>query len=267
MDVVRSLEAPKEGLQPLPTDADEFYLNDHWKGGPGWADADGHPFCYLMMQSSAILRSEDVTEAVERDKPWVGNRYHTGIEQVKMGMEFKKSILPTRRIFQAGLHMNGGCHLGAPWNGCSVQADGSDPFCMSTLARHRFGLTIVNFTAEGQVPFSKEQRFDGVILDKDAKGVNPETHAVIYHFQINRPYYITTSEPTSTNEYVKRHFDNVKLHLRGRGIELLVTIPVESRGLDSVNPDEVPTSKWLKFKNVYNHTIRNIVTTNLNDNE
>lgn len=249
MDVVLSLAAPKTGLTPIPADADEFEVHNSWKGGPGWADGDGHPFCYLMMQSQAILRSESVPEAVDRSEPWVGIRYSRGIEHEKMGMEFKKSILPTRVVFQAGLHMNGGCHLSAPWNGCAVKHD-SDEFCFSEIARHRFGLTIRNLTAEGTVDFTKEQRFDGLIMDRDAKAVKPETDAVIYHFQVNRPYYVTTSSHSSTNEYSKRFFPTVLEHLRHRGIELMATIPIESRGLESVSSNEYPDAKWSKFEDV-----------------
>ncbi len=42
--------------------------------------------------------------------PWVGDQFDHSIEPRpdEIGVNYKKSIIPTRTIFQAGLHMHGG---------------------------------------------------------------------------------------------------------------------------------------------------------------
>ncbi|CAE7267252.1 unnamed protein product, partial [Symbiodinium microadriaticum] len=232
MDVIRSADT----FEPLtPLVGDPFKLFPQWKGGRGWADGDAHPLCYLMLSSEVLYRPKGTPVEGDPKAPWVGNRFTRQTETGKKGLGFKKSILPTRKIFQGALHMSGGCKLDYPFSGCDSAKEG---FCYSTLPRHRYGITIEWNTTNGSqkmVDFSLEQRFDGLILDKDAKKIDKDAQAVIYHFQVHRDFYITDAPVNSTNAYVKDFFPAVVKGMRQRGLELLVTLPVRKRNVDMVD--------------------------------
>ena len=244
MDVIRSADS----VAPLtPVVGDPFELFPKWKGGRGWADGDAHPLCYLMLSSEVLYRPEDAPDEGDPAAPWVGNRFTRRTEVERTGLGFKKSILPTRKLFQGGLHMSGGCKLDYPFNGCDKDVDG---FCYSTFPRHRYGLTIKWNTTDGSqdmVDFSLEQRFDGLILDKDAKKINKDTEAVIYHVQVHRKHYRTTVPVNSTNDYVSYFFRDVVTGMRKRGLDLLVTLPPRKRNVDLVDK----TLKWYRFQDYY----------------
>ena len=244
MDVIRSADS----VAPLtPVVGDPFELFPKWKGGRGWADGDAHPLCYLMLSSEVLYRPKGSPEAGDPIAPWVGSRFTRRTEVERTGLGFKKSILPTRRLFQGALHMSGGCKLEYPFSGCDKDADG---FCYSTLPRHRYGFHIVWNTTDGSqkmVDFSLEQRFDGLIMDKDAKKIRKDTEAVIYHFQVHRDYYVTNSPINSTNDYVKHFFPDVVTGMRKRGLELLVTLRE-----DTGSPlDIAQVLNWYLFADVY----------------
>ena len=67
LDVIRAAEAPAP-LTPFPLDADPWEINH--KPGPGWADGDAHPFCYLMLSSECIFSSLGYPEVFDPMKPW-----------------------------------------------------------------------------------------------------------------------------------------------------------------------------------------------------
>jgi hypothetical protein len=45
-----------------------------WKGGRGLADGDGHPFCYLSLESEVTLFSKKILKYDILDQPWMGQR-------------------------------------------------------------------------------------------------------------------------------------------------------------------------------------------------
>ena len=75
-----------------------------------------------LVDKAVVERSN---QARLSDHPWMGQRFPHGSEPFGHHLGFKKSIRPTRNIFQGGLHMAGACHLPPPWNGCPV--DSPDP--------------------------------------------------------------------------------------------------------------------------------------------
>lgn len=81
-------------------------------GGPGWADGYAHPFCYMQMHSEVIPNPEANPE-VDMNHLWMGERFKIGPEhknsQLAIKFGFKKSIIPTRTMYQLGLHMSGVC--------------------------------------------------------------------------------------------------------------------------------------------------------------
>jgi hypothetical protein len=257
MDVIRGAESPTP-LQPFSPIENPFEIFETWKGGRGWADADGHPLCYLMLSSKVVNRISTTAAEPTITTPWIGDRFTQGPE-VKSPYMFKKPIIPTRKIFQAALHMVGGCKLDPPWNGCdppvttslnSSSFVSSDNFCYITSPKHRYGLTI-NQTNKALIDFSLEQRFDGLILDKDAKKIDMDTEALIYHFQVNRGFLTSSSHADSTNDYVAHWSGRVRKELQKNGFELFVRLPKHVPG--APKPDE--TFKWPEIRTQYEKVI------------
>ena len=64
-----------------PTTDSVKMFESGWKGGPGLADGDGHPFCYLLLNSevtlvakTAMLQPGDIK--FDKDGPrWMGQRF------------------------------------------------------------------------------------------------------------------------------------------------------------------------------------------------
>jgi hypothetical protein len=244
MDVIRRADS-QVPLTPLPSDVDPWAMVQTWKGGKGWADGEGHPLCYFMLSSEVLYRPEDSAPTSTMGNRWVGSRFTREIETQRSNLKFKKAILPTRKIFQGALHMAGGCKLDFPFSGCERDHNG---FCYLTEQKHRYGWSI-NLTEGGvyrRADWSMEQRFDGLIMDKDAKKISKDEEAVIYHFQVHRSFHTSKSPASSTNEYSTKWFSNNVNSLRERGIELLVMIPYKL-----YDTGQQPDSKWIPFKQFY----------------
>ena len=69
MDVISAQEAPQP-LRPWAVSTQPHSQQALHKPGPGWADADGHPFCYLMLSSECIFSSLGYPEVFDPLKPW-----------------------------------------------------------------------------------------------------------------------------------------------------------------------------------------------------
>lgn len=190
-----------------------------------------------------------------------------------MGLAFKKPILPTRLIFQAGLHMAGGCRLDPPFSGCRtpgrdqpslnsslsiLKQEGEEQegeFCLSTKFGHRYGYTVRREPVYNVTDFSFEQRFDGLIMDKDTRAIDEDTAAVLYHVQLHRHYFTSSRRENSTNEYVRRFYPSVVQGLRDRGQELLVTLPgrIRSKGVEAD-----AALGWEDFEGFYDEVKRKV---------
>jgi hypothetical protein len=173
---------------------------------------------------------------------WIGKRFKHGPEgkDTKMSkqMGFKKSILPTRTMFQAGLHMGGACKLESPWINCN---ENSSTSC-----------NIITLSNGSQSNINHIHKFNEKVLDADTKRMNPESEGMIYHYMLraNRHFNVVASKDalTSENEYVTRFYKNVMKQLHVRGLELLVTLPDK---LDKITP---VSSTWKSFNAVYKST-------------
>jgi hypothetical protein len=148
-------------------------------------------------------------------------------------MAFLKSLVPTDRIFQVGLHMHGACHLTSPWNGdidaASERGAGggrggnTSVFYYSKTDAERNGVSHDAGSGE-EVDFSFTHPFDATVWAGDAKLLDPSSLGVIYHFQINRRYLsssnFSTTRTFGQNEYARRFFPNVLRELNRRGLVL-----------------------------------------------
>ena len=143
-EVLNAMESPRH---PLPymyqknTDSVKIYESG-WKGGLGLADGDGHPFCYLLLNSEvtlvaqkALLQPGDI-KFDQLGPRWMGQRFNHGTEPFGHHLGFKKSLRPTRTIFQGGLHMAGACHLPPPWNGCPAHSPPSQVTHLSVFYQY-----------------------------------------------------------------------------------------------------------------------------------
>lgn len=72
-----------------------------WKGGPGLADGDAHPFCYILLKEESVYNSHDESQT---GLTWVGQRFvHAPVNKTEFS--FKKSIVPTDTMFYMGDNM------------------------------------------------------------------------------------------------------------------------------------------------------------------
>jgi hypothetical protein len=227
MDVVRFAEGSTPVPPPPPGEDIERALAG-WQKGPGVADGDGHPFCYLVINSETINSDGD---GIDPDHPWIGDRFSHGTEVTHLS--FQKSILPTRKIFQAGLHIGGACKLPFPWNGCSEEETARTEFCYRGDKSQGVGaLNKVSWVNSSYfVDFMRFHAFDEGTMVEDAKRLDIERDAIIYHIQAHRAHLVSNKAALDgpVNEYASRFFGKVLSQLEARGIALLQTLPLSHK--------------------------------------
>jgi hypothetical protein len=257
----------------------------HWVRASG----DNHPHCFLQLSERVIARSptEPSTTQLARshgwDRLWVGRRFAHGVEppssHVGQQFSFKKAIVPTKTMYQIGLHMSGACRLEWPWNGC---ANASEEFCLGhSIERNSNSAEFDIYRGRGKpkthaenppVPLSTHF-FDEVVLDVDTRVIDPDSEGVIYHVQAFRDVTVsnkvmikatapraavgfrsvtsTTSSSTTSalrgmNDYSLKFFPNTMKALRERNLDLLVDLPEFLRAQTTT-----AASGWVDYKRVY----------------
>lgn len=141
-----------------------------------------------------------------------------------MGLAFQKSILPTRLIFQAGLHVGAACHLPARWTHCNRSDDSAhDRFCYSTNSLQYHGYT---FDGRVLLKTSPRHNFDSLVENKDARLV-PREQASLLHVQVHRLFLAASPEALAggrrINDYAKHFFPQVLEELKRRHLLELLT--------------------------------------------
>jgi len=194
--------------------------------GDGYADGEDHPFCYLSLSSQVVLKSSNY---LDPDRPWLGQRFPHGPEgfdaKMTRKMGFKKSILPTRRIFQAGLHISGACKLEPKWTACGV-ANSTGGQLMNGFCYRPSSLKMLRSGKHS------EHYFDEVLDDGDFLSIDPVRIAVVYHFySTHRSHYVLAMRPVSQealnsrSEYLARFFNPVMEELQYRDLVKYVGLP------------------------------------------
>ena len=95
-----------------------------WKGGPGFADKDGHSLCYLYLSSEVLLPSRG-QQKVRR--PWLSGRFpqlsevNTSMSDLIASSAYARILLPTDRIYYTGLNSPGACRLEKVGFSCSCK--------------------------------------------------------------------------------------------------------------------------------------------------
>ena len=195
--------------------------HEGWKGGPGLADGDAHPLCSITLDSSVLFYPFDYEEdRHELDKfGWMGDRFPHDVDEERKGLAFKKSIRPTRVVFQGGLHMVGACRLAPEWNGCSEHTD----LCLEGES-DGFRLTKLNDT--DTIHFNLNHRFDDKVLIIDVKSANIATDGVIYHMQFHRHWFKSSDESSNrTNLYSGKYFKQVLIELDKKDLLIPFFLP------------------------------------------
>ena len=147
---------------------------------------------------------------------WLGQRYAhstepTGSDHHEM-FGFRKSIIPTKNIFQVGLHMSGACKLDYPWNGCDKNSTG---FCYAKeemKAGHAF---------------STYHSFHERVMGHDVKEIDMATEGVLHHTMFHRSFVIISNETdlSSKNDYAAKYFPRTLEALRKRRLDILIETP------------------------------------------
>lgn len=245
MDVVHAQESPTP-ITSLHSSEDKVTdIYDNWKIGPGLADGDGHPFCYLLLKSQVTLTEEKFATINLIDNPWLGQRYLHGMEQIGNSLGFYKTIRPTRIIFQGGLHLPGGCKLPYPFNGCEKGVE----FCYDGIGSP-YRLTKYNNTA---VIFNKNQMFSEIVTKQDGKLINPAYDGVINHVQTNRLWHRPSQFALNSKSiYANEYFPSVLNKINQREIALFISLPEKSQ-----KPFPEPDSTWKDVQIITNASNNN----------
>ena len=139
-----------------------------------------------------MVASRVESSNIDMGQLWLGQRYAHSTEPTgsylhnKFG--FRKSIIPTKNIFQVGLHMSGACKLDYPWNGCDKNSTG---FCYAKekmMAGHAF---------------STYHSFNEKVRGHDVKEIDMATEGALYHMMFHRTTQFPSNETdlSSENDY------------------------------------------------------------------
>ena len=168
---------------------------------------------------------------------WIGNKFvkptepTTSKSHVKFA--FKKSIIPTKNIFQVGLHVHGACHLQYPYSGCEENHTG---FCYKPSRK-----------TNSSGKFSRTHSFIDQLKTREVKAIDTQSQGVLYHIMIFRdviPANITDS--TANNDYTVKYFPDTLAALKKRGYEALFSVPKTVKKAVSV------ADSWADYDLVYN---------------
>ena len=129
--------------------------------------------------------------------------------QVSTRFRFQKSILPTKMIFQVGLHKHGACKQEFPFNGCKSNLT---EFCYKPL----------NSNEDKNVVY-----FDETILQSKEMQIDTSKDAVLYHIMYYSSFYTTssTTDLTIDNDYRAKYFSQTLAALKQRKLNLFVELP------------------------------------------
>lgn len=175
---------------------------------------------------------------------WIGERFAHSSEPYNSRLHgqfgFRKSIIPTKTMFQMGLHMSGACHLPYPFSGCPQNATG---FCYE---RAHPDEDVILYGAEKN-KFYNTHSFIDKVRGADVKDVDMANEGVLHHILLNRYYQAVSNETdlSTQNEYASKHFPNVMKALRKRKLDLLLEIPEKAIRTPNIY------DAWLTYELIY----------------
>ena len=182
---------------------------------------------------------------------WIGEKYSHPAEAVDshkhLKSGFRKSIVPTKPIFQFGLHTHGACDLGYPYNGCSGKTSG---VCADTVDKDKSK----HYVESKEETYSRDtHRFIDTVTDNEIKDINIKYEAVLFHNQVfRRQNEVHKSiNITRLNEYAEFYYPAVATALRKRQLDLLIDIPSTKFRAMSI------ASTWPRFESVHESRTKN----------
>ena len=241
LDLLDSIESPV-AIPYMHGSAKNTDIYPFWAGGRGLADKDGHPLCYIILNSVVTLFAQAHT-AVSPEHPWLGERFAHGAERNGHGLGFKKSIRPTRTIFQGGLHLAGACRLPKPWNGCAQDVD----FCYNEGIGKGQVFRLTKFPNGTAINFNLNHRFDEITLEQDAYTTDIQQQAVVIHMQYHRFWFGASAEALRVKSpYTSRFFPAVYAALDARDLVLPISLPELQQ-----KPFPLPDHNWVPLVDVH----------------
>ena len=198
--------------------------------------------CYSS--SSVVVGCNPPSYSVGQDtqSPWIGNTFDRPPEpkssKATTDFAFKKSIFPTKALYQFGLHAHGACDVQHPWSGCEKNTSG---FCyeVSKIEEELPNIRIKNFRTK--------HSFIDMVMPSDTKRIGKNKEAVLYHMMFFRQHYASSNDTDITvkNDYTVKYFPRVMEALRRRNLDLLIDIPLEVVLKQSV------VDAWIDYTIIY----------------
>jgi hypothetical protein len=216
------------------------------KANQGYADNGLHPYCYIMLNTEVMANREEMLQGSGSIKSlWMGEQFSHGVEPTSSSkrklFSFKKSIIPTRTIFYASLHMHGACKLEPKYNGCLLE---------NGEQNENLSLKRTEFCFHNRERIVELAGTESVVLNRNTRRISTETEGSIYHFLIYR-YYHTIHNSTvleTTNDYTKNYFQPTKQALKQRNLDLIFDTPTTSQVIET----PLYYQNWLDYTHVWN---------------
>ena len=125
----------------------------------------------------------------------------------KKGLDLKKSIRPTRKTFQGGLHQPAACFLPPDWDSCNSSSASNPTSAIERVGSFCYGHGEAGyrllFTNNTFVSFHLDHRLDDKTSENDAKVADTQQDGVIFHMQFHRYWFKASAEAAKReNEYV-----------------------------------------------------------------
>ena len=185
--------------------------------------------------------ASEYSSSLDTQSPWLGHTFVRSPEprssQAHKDFAYKKSIFPTKRLYQFGLHAHGACAMEYPWSGCEESASGLC-YASSKIEEDSPNVRIRNFRTTHSLI--------DLVKTSDTKKVGRNKEAILYHMLFFRQHYVLNdTDPEMKNEYAVKYFPQTMEALRKRNLDILIDTP-----LDAVVSPNVADS-WLDYRILY----------------
>ena len=199
---------------------------------------------FIFKNSSEVVSNKESSKSTD-DTFWIGEKFSHSPETVgsvsHLRSGFKKSIVPTKTIFQFGLHAQGACNLHYPFNGCTRT---TSSICTDTIDKNKSKYYL---ETENETHNRSTHRFIDSVTNNEIKDIDIKNEAALFHYQVFRSHNKVQSSAniTKLNEYSEFYYPQVAAALRIRQLDLLIDIPSTKYRETSL------ASNWSTFKLIY----------------
>ena len=199
---------------------------------------------FVFQYSSEVVSNKESSKSTD-DAFWIGEKFSHSPETVgsvsHLRSGFKKSIVPTKSIFQFGLHAQGACNLQYPFNGCTGTTSG---ICTDTIDKDK---SKPYLETDNETHNRSTHRFIDSVTNNEIKDIDMKNEAALFHYQVFRSHNKVhpSVNITKLNEYSEFYYPQVAAALRIRQLDLLIDIP-------STKYREVSLAiKWPSYLSIY----------------